>query len=47
MMSQVQAGLLAPERYLGWYYNLTFDTEADRAKIRKEYMPEVEEANEE
>lgn len=46
MMSQVQAGLLAPERYLGWYYNLPCDTEADRAKIRKEYMPEVEEVEE-
>jgi len=46
MMSQVQAGLLAPERYLGWYYNLPCDTEADREKIRKEYMPEVEEVEE-
>ena len=46
MMSQVQAGLLAPERYLAWYYNLPCDTEADRAKIRKEYMPEVEEVEE-
>ena len=46
MMSQVQAGLLAPERYLGWYYNLPCDTEADREKIRKEYMPEVKEVEE-
>lgn len=47
MLSQVQAGLLAPERYLGWYYDLPCDTEADRAKIRRDYMPEAEEAEEE
>lgn len=43
MLSQVQAGLLAPERYLGWYYDLPCDTEADRAKIRRDFMPEAEE----
>lgn len=43
MMAQVSAGLLQPERYLGWYYGLPADTEAQRAKIRKEYMPQVEE----
>lgn len=41
MLSQVQAGLLQPERYLGWYYDLPCETSAQRAKIRKEYMPEV------
>lgn len=41
LLAQVQAGLLQPERYLGWYYDLPCDTEAQRAKIRKDYMPEV------
>ena len=42
MFQQVQAELLQPERYLAWYYNLPCDTPAQRQKIRKEYMPEVE-----
>ena len=41
MLAQVQSGLLAPERYLGWYYNLPCDTPEQRRKIRKEYMPEM------
>lgn len=41
MMAQVQAGLLAPERYLGWYYELPADTPEERAKIRAEYMPDL------
>ena len=41
LLSQVQTGLLQPERYLGWYYNLPCDTPAQRARIRKDYMPEV------
>lgn len=41
LLSQVQSGLLQPERYLGWYYNLPCKTPAQRAKIRKDYMPEA------
>ena len=41
LLDQVQKGLLQPERYLGWYYNLPCDTPAQREKIRKEYMPEA------
>ena len=41
LLKQVQSGLLQPERYLGWYYDLPCDTEAQRAKIRKDYMPDV------
>ena len=46
LLSQVQDGLLQPERYLGWYYNLPCETPAQRAKIRKDYMPEVEDTGE-
>ena len=42
MLQQVQSGLLAPERYLAWYYELPCDTPADRQKIREEYMPELQ-----
>jgi hypothetical protein len=41
MLSEVQAGLLQPERYLGFTYKLPCDTAAQRARIRKDYMPEV------
>lgn len=41
MLSEVQAGLLQPERYLGFTYKLPCDTPAQRARIRKDYMPEV------
>ena len=40
LLSQVQAGLLAPERYLGWYYELPCDTPEDRRRIREAYMPQ-------
>lgn len=43
MLSQVASGILLPERYLGWYYELPCDTPEDRAKIREDYMPEMEE----
>lgn len=41
MLEQVQAGILKPERYLAWYYELPCETEADMAKIRRDYMPEL------
>lgn len=41
MLSEAQAGLLQPERYLGFTYKLPCDTAAQRARIRKDYMPEV------
>lgn len=47
MLGEVQAGLLQPERYLGHVYNLPCDTSAQRAKIRKDYMPEVADEPEE
>lgn len=47
MLSQVQAGLLAPERYLSWYYDLPCETPAERAKIRKDYMPDMADEAEE
>jgi len=46
MLAQVQSGLLAPERYLSWYYNLPCDTPEQRQKIREEYMPTVEQLTE-
>lgn len=42
MLSEVQAGLLQPERYLGHVYAMPCETAAQRARIRKEYMPEVD-----
>ena len=47
MLGEVQVGLLQPERYLGHVYNLPCDTPAQRAKIRKDYMPEVADEPEE
>lgn len=47
MLAQVQSGLLAPEIYLGWYYEMPYETPEDRAKIRKKYMPEIESLTEE
>ncbi len=41
MLGEVQAGLLQPERYLGFTYKLPCDTPEQRARIRKDYMPEV------
>ena len=46
LLSQVQSGLLQPERYLGWYYNLPCDTAAQREKIRQDYMPQAIEEEE-
>ena len=42
MLSEVQAGLLQPERYVGFVYKQPCDTPAQREKIRKDYMPEIE-----
>lgn len=42
----VAAGLLKPEIALGWKFNMPRDTEAQLAKIRKKYMPEVAEDGE-
>ena len=47
MLSEVQANLLQPERYLGFVYNLPCDTATQRARIRKDYMPEVADEPEE
>lgn len=41
LLSQVQAGLLKPERYLAWYHNLPCETDADLENIRKNYMPDT------
>ncbi len=41
LLSQVQSGLIMPERYLGWYYDLPCETAEERAKIREAYMPEL------
>ena len=41
LFALVQAGLYQPERYLGWRFNLPAETEAERAKIRRDYMPEA------
>lgn len=41
LKAQVQAGLLQPERYVGWYHNLPCNTPEERAEIRKNYMPET------
>lgn len=40
LLNQVQSGLLKPERYMGWYHNLPCETDAERAEIRKNYMPD-------
>ena len=41
LLAQVQSGLIMPERYLGWYYDLPCETAEERAKIREAYMPEL------
>ena len=46
-MAMVSAGLLKPEIALGWKFGMPTDTDADLAKIRKKYMPDVEEMAEE
>lgn len=40
MLSEVQAGLLQPERYVGFVYKQPCETAAQREKIRKDYMPQ-------
>ena len=40
MLSEVKAGLLRPERYLGHMYGMPCDTAEEREWIRREYMPE-------
>lgn len=47
MMAMVAAGMLKPELALAWKYDLPHETEADLAKIRKEYMPQMDELTEE
>lgn len=47
MLGEVQAGLLQPERYLGFTYKRPCDTPSQRAKIRRDYMPEVADEPEE
>ena len=39
---QVASGILKPELALAWYYDLPHDTPKDLAKIRADYMPELE-----
>ena len=41
MKAQVAAGMLKPEIYLGWYYDMPTETPADLEKIRAKYMPEI------
>ena len=47
LKEQVSMGLIQPERLLGWYYNMPCETPEERAKIRKDYMPETESLMEE
>ena len=43
MKEMVQAGMLKPEIAVAWYFNLPCKTKPDLEKIRREYMPEIEE----
>ena len=45
--AMVAAGLLKPEIAVGWRFNLPTDTPAQREKVRKRYMPEIETEEEE
>lgn len=47
MMAMVASGMLKPELALAWKYDLPHETEADLEKIRKEYMPQMDELTEE
>ena len=38
---QVARGLLKPEIAVGWRYGMPYETEAQRKKIREQYMPDV------
>lgn len=40
--TMVSSGMLKPELALAWYFNLPHETPADLAKIRENYMPEME-----
>ena len=40
-MEMVKGGLIAPEVALGWRFNMPSATEAERAAIRRRYMPEI------
>lgn len=37
----VTAGLLQPERLVGWYHGIPCDTQAERDRIRRDYMPSL------
>lgn len=39
-MAMVSAGLIRPEVALGWRFNMSAETEEDKAKIRKRFMAE-------
>lgn len=41
LRQDVQSGLLKPELYLGWLYDLPCDTPEEQAAIRQKYMPEL------
>lgn len=41
-MAMVGSGMLKPEIAIGWKFGMPTDTEADLAKIREKYMPEIE-----
>lgn len=41
-LDMVARGLLKPEIAVGWRFGMPTDTEADLAKIRAKYMPEIE-----
>jgi A118 family predicted phage portal protein len=43
MKEMVQAGMLKPEIAVAWYFNLPCKTKPDLEKIRRKYMPEIEE----
>ncbi len=45
-IQMVHAGLLKPELAVAWYFNLPHKTKADFERIRRDYMPELEELTE-
>ena len=42
MIAQLQMGLLAPERYLGWYYDMPHETPEERQAVRTRFMPTLD-----
>lgn len=42
LKGMVGSGLLKAEIAVGWYFDMPIETEADLAKVREKYMPEVE-----